>query len=274
MSGVQQAVFQNQRSFGTGAGSASYTAIGNYTWVAPAGVTSVSAVIVSSGGTTCQGTSKGKQYGSGGGGGALGWRNNISVIPGKGYCVTLSATSNCTSTRSSFICNTVSTPGLVVVSARSLYGGTSLGCVVGQITSPGGNSAYSSCDRSGGGGAGGYSSSYQGGAGYWHVYFCCPCAGPICCGAPATAGGRGGGGGGNAAQGGGGVGLYGEGCSGAAGGYGGSGGTNGVTNAGGVYGGGGAGTGNGVGGSPGGPALRIVWPGTTRKFPSTCVGAP
>jgi hypothetical protein len=37
MSGALQAVFQNQRSFGTAASSQSYTAAGTYSWVAPTG---------------------------------------------------------------------------------------------------------------------------------------------------------------------------------------------------------------------------------------------
>ena len=49
MSGALQAVFQNQRSFGTGAGSQSYTSAGCYSWVAPAGVTSVSVVAIGGG---------------------------------------------------------------------------------------------------------------------------------------------------------------------------------------------------------------------------------
>jgi hypothetical protein len=39
-----------------------------------------------------------------------------------------------------------------------------------------------------------------------------------------------------------------------------------------AYGGGGSGDSSGISGGVG--AVRIVWPGTTRTFPSTCVGAP
>ena len=78
-------------------------------------------------------------------------------------------------------------------------------------------------------------------------------------------------------QGGGGVGVFGLGASGAAGGCnGGSGGTNGIGgNVGGPSNGGnyGGGTGGG-GGSQIGGAVRIVWPGNTRLFPSTNVGVP
>jgi hypothetical protein len=48
---------------------------GTYTWVAPIGVTSVSAVVVGGGGHGGQNT-------VGGGGGALAYRNKIPVIPG------------------------------------------------------------------------------------------------------------------------------------------------------------------------------------------------
>jgi hypothetical protein len=39
-------------------------------------------------------------------------------------------------------------------------------------------------------------------------------------------------------------------------------------------GGGGCGFGFGRGGSAGAGAVRIVWPGNTRQFPSTCAGTP
>jgi hypothetical protein len=46
---------------------------------------------------------------------------------------------------------------------------------------------------------------------------------------------------------------------------------------GGLYGGGGAGyakCSTNIGGSGRDGAVRIVWPGSTRRFPSTCVGTP
>ena len=43
---------------------------------------------------------------------------------------------------------------------------------------------------------------------------------------------------------------------------------------GGVYGGGGSKAGNGSGSPGGSGAVRIVWPGNTRSFPSTDVGTP
>jgi hypothetical protein len=66
-------------------------------------------------------------------------------------------------------------------------------------------------------------------------------------------------------------------CSPSGGGFGGSGGTNGVLAAlgvvGGLYGGGGPSScfNTARGGSG---AVRIIWPGNTRTFPSTCAGSP
>ena len=75
--------------FGAGAGvtppgSQSYTTAGAYSWVAPAGITSVSIVAVGGGGFA------GKNYNcccswygrNGGAGGGLGYKNNLTVTPG------------------------------------------------------------------------------------------------------------------------------------------------------------------------------------------------
>jgi hypothetical protein len=145
--------------------------------------------------------------------------------------------------------------------------------------------SYSQCNTRGPSRGGGYASSGFSGS----------------CGAGGFCGGAGGGGGGSGTGGGGGggVGLYGGTNSGAAGGVGagGGGGSGGCSGAGasginggrgGTYGGGAGGGLNcyycgsnyrfGVGGNPcnnSNPhygAIRIVWPGCSRKFPSTCVG--
>jgi hypothetical protein len=77
--------------------------------------------------------------------------------------------------------------------------------------------------------------------------------------------------------GGGGIGLFGRGATGglstscSKAGKAGSGGVNGTFTAGGAYGGGNAAS-DPCGGCS--AALRIVWPGNTRQFPSTCVGIP
>lgn len=55
---------------------------GSYTWTAPEGVESVCVVCVGGGGGGGSGTAA-----RGGGGGGLGWKNDISVIPGQTYTV-------------------------------------------------------------------------------------------------------------------------------------------------------------------------------------------
>ena len=251
MSGVQQAVFQNQRSFGAPPGQQAYTTAGTYAWTAPTGVTSVSVVVV--------GTSKETGYGS-----ALAYKNNITVVPGNSYSVFVSSTY---ATRCYFI-NT-STVSASYIANRTGDGGGN-GGTVGL-----------------GGGAGGYAGN--GGSG-----------GSGGAGGNGSGGGGGGGGEGNApgdtcSGGGGGVGLLGQGSNGTGGSY-----SNGSL----AYGyGGGGGSGGGAGGtsstdatvgSPGqagdygggqgyaGPfglntngaigAVRIIWPGDTRSFPSTNTG--
>ena len=217
---------------------------GTYSWVAPAGVTSVSVVAI--GGATS---------GNGCPGSGLGWKNNITVIPGNSYTVVAGG--------QTYFISQATVAGLI---GSSGVGGT----YVGDGGGNGGNATYGSSH--GGGGAGGYT----GNGGNGGVY-------PGSTGL--TAGAGGGGGGGIAStnnmayqgQGGGGVGVFGLGASGAAGGCnGGSGGTNGIGgNVGGPSNGGnyGGGTGGG-GGSQIGGAVRIVWPGNTRLFPSTNVGVP
>jgi hypothetical protein len=86
MSGVGQAIFMNQRSFGPPTGQEAFTAAGTFTWVAPAGVTKVSVVTVGGGGgPNFSGAS------TGGGGGALAYANNISVNSGCSYTVVVGA---------------------------------------------------------------------------------------------------------------------------------------------------------------------------------------
>ena len=66
------------------AGQQAYTTAGTYSWTAPSGVTSVSVVCVGGGGS-------GAGTGTGGGGGGLGWKNNITIIPGQSYTVVVGA---------------------------------------------------------------------------------------------------------------------------------------------------------------------------------------
>lgn len=226
--------------------SQTFTGSGTYSWVAPSGVTRVSVVAIG-----------GQTSGNNCPGGGLGWKNNITVIPGNSYTVGVGQ---------SYFISQGTVSGLV---GSSGIGG-------GFTGDGGGNGGNRSCPSAGSNGGGGGAGGYTGNGGN---------GGAQPSNAGLTAGAGGGGGGGIATanpmafqgQGGGGVGVFGQGASGAAGGCnGGSGGTKGNggnvggSSGGGIYGGG---TGGG-GGSQTGGAVRIVWPGNTRLFPSTNVGAP
>lgn len=76
-------IHQNLLGSGASEGEAVFTVPGTYTWVAPTAVTAVDAVCIGGGGG-------GYYWGAGaqgGGGGGLGWKNNISVVPGQSYTV-------------------------------------------------------------------------------------------------------------------------------------------------------------------------------------------
>jgi len=305
-------------------GCASYTSAGTFSWVAPSGVTSVSAVAIGAG--------AGGQYGvgyfincccffsaggRGGGGGGTGYRNNISITPGSSYTVTAGTTRPyvCGASGYSIFKDTSTVYG---GGANQYYPGCHLAAATCLGGTCGGYGGYNGSGRtstnmhngSGGGGAGGYSNvgtvNYSGGGqggGTTHV-------GTYDSGQGGCVGYLGSAGGGASADldlihsntntqggaGGGGVGLYGRttgtanggsnnGYSIPTGGSGGSGGGNGSTptffytgGSAGSYGGGGGGgsynpnySGSYSGGSGASGAVRIVWPGTTRKFPTTCV---
>lgn len=234
-------------SSGVPTGQAEYTTAGTYSWTCPAGVTSVSVVCVGAGGTTY--FSNRRVYSSCGG--ALAYRNNIAVVPGTSYTVTVAAAGGGFSSYSSCLdCG--------AGSANMDQPGVPFG------TYNGGGSGGLGIQGGGGGGAGGYSGN--GGDG-----------GSAGGSAGASNSGAGGGGGGSG-YGGGGVGILGKGTTGGSSGTGsdaygrgGSGGTNGANGSAGLYGGGpgadGSGTAKGAVG-----AVRIIWPGTTRQFPSTNTG--
>ena len=254
-------------------GQQAYTTAGTYSWVAPSGVTSVSVVAVGGGGGT---TST-----RGAGGGELRYKNNISVIPGNSYTVVVSLEGTYVSTATGDA--SPSTFNSTTVIANGGFGGNNSGNGgsggTGDGGGNGGNGAGPGGSYGSGGGAGGYAGAGGNGANN---------------GSPQAGSGGGGGGGGsyqpssnylNGAAGGG-VGLLGQGSNGAAGsngsgGGGGSGGTAGSNNGGpggrtlgGSYG-GGAGAANGsanTGGNGGSGAVRIIWPGDTRQFPSTNTG--
>ena len=286
--------------FAAPSGEAVFTDAGTFTWVAPAGVTSVSAVCVGAGGAGLSSPSVSA------GGGGLGWKNNISVTPGQTYTVVVGERGKriggaddiplATGGESYF-----ESPSLVrggggrpdsSLSAMGQSGGG--GNFTGDGGGNGGNGAYGSGgNEPGGGGAGGYTGNGgTGGSGDGGTQSLIPANGQ----------GGGGGGGGNAdflGSGGGGVGLYGQGASGsgaatytgtsaglqfASEAGGGSGGGNSFYTAtdsanpsapvdsgdshGGAYGGGGFGRfGNGGQSFGGGGAVRIIW-GLNRSFPN------
>lgn len=234
-----------------------YASPGTYSWVCPDGVTSISVVYIGGGG-------HGTNYG--GGGGALGYRNNMAVTPGASYSVVVGAggVRGADGGASYFISASNQANG----GSQGMSGGTFTGGGGGN----GGNGSIGSGLGGGGGGAGGYSGAGGNGA-----------ASPSTSGGSGSGGGGGGGGAGAGtySSGGGGTGIYGQGSNGAGGsagtlgGKGGSGGGNGnasdgtFTNGDGGYYGGGTSynSANAGAGAPG--AVRIIWPGTLRQFPST-----
>lgn len=231
-------------------GQQAYACYGTYTWVAPAGVTSVAVVAVGSGSNSvsCNKTIYFR-------GGNLRYRNNISVTPGNSYTVVVSSGRG----ESSSFNGTTLQAGTTNSSTTTAIGG----CVGGGC---GGNavSAATRCGNPGFGGAGGYTGN--GGNGGSNRK-------PENSYAGSSGSGGGGGGGSGGCGAGGGVGLLGQGANGAGGGdvygcygRGGSGGTDGIgCNTGGTFGGGGRAV-VGYGG------VRIIWPASTRSFPSTNTG--
>jgi hypothetical protein len=263
-------------------GQAAYTTAGTYSWTAPAGVTSVSAVCVGGGGSWCvlsDGAGFKAQWGAGG---ALAYANSISVTPGSSYTVVVGAvgTSGGSSPAnlggdSSF--NSTSCKAGGGGTSSSVYTAAVGGAVIYGSGGAGGNSGVvtTGYGRAGGGGAGGYSGA--GGAG-----------GDVNANGSASSGGGGGGGAGsdypsgnyNAGSGGG-VGIFGSGSNGAGGTVGAGapgGGGSGAFKAAdfltaGAYGGGSPGSqffdfGGGDAYVEGTGAVRIIW-GIGRSFPST-----
>lgn len=152
-------------SMPSGYGSQMYAgAPGTYTWICPAGVTSVSVVCVGGGG----GGSWGSGFvgsGAGGGGGALRYGNNITVTPGASYTVVVGgggATFTSYNPAQAPLGGNSSFAGTVIGGGGA--GGTYSGAVPGvggtgsggTGGSTGGAGGYGS-GGTGGGGAGGYS---------------------------------------------------------------------------------------------------------------------
>lgn len=258
-------------------GQVEFTTYGTYTWTCPEGVYSVSAVCIGAGGTAAS-----SQFGAvaayAGGGGGLGYKNNIPVVPGQSYTIQVGrrgewiANSYPLASTNSWFMSATTVAGI----AGGAAGGSACrigGSYIGDGGGNGGNGGSGASGGAGGGGAGGYSGT--GGAGGYS-------------GSSAGTNGSGGGGGGGAGYfggdplkniggNGGGTGLQGQGTNG----VGGSGFTtsgispniyyyanNATAGSGGIgksYGGGG----NVYSGYGGDGAVRLIWPGDARQFPST-----
>jgi len=139
-------------------GQQAYTTAGSFTWVAPAGVSSVCVVCVGGGGAG---------YYTGGGGGGLGWKNNISVIAGQSYLVVVGsggAQPGGNGGNSYFIdVSTVKGGG----GGAGQTDGTTRG-IAGTYTGDGGGNGGTGGNgyECGGGGAGGYSGNGGNGGDY------------------------------------------------------------------------------------------------------------
>lgn len=275
-------------------GQIAYTSAGCYTFVAPAGITSISILVVGKGANGSSGGQyqycfycyccaffsshpfyiSGNQTGYSGGGGSLGYRNNIAVTPGNSYTVTVSGTDG------QYTGINVGGTQVRIGNSSGLFGSTSQ-CGMNAFYQGGQGGYQQSAENQqwrfgfppfpsyypggpGAGGAAGYAAGggnggYQGNNGSQSY----------------GAGGGGGAGGSQCYPGGfgGGVGLLGAGANGAGGTGNGGGGSAGSGGSGILYGGGGR-SGSAYGsGLPGGTAaVRIMWPGNTRSYPSTCTG--
>ncbi len=295
MSGILQAVMRDFRTYGVPPSQQAYTTAGTYSWVVPTGVTKVSIVAVGGG----AGGQPGVVRTGGGAGGGLAYSNNVSVTPGESLTVTVGSggASNTNGGNSKLArsgTSLVEAGGGLIITC-SLRAGRAGRLIVGCGGGAGGpndctTNLVAASGAGGYSGNGGYrnssgaSVSATGGAGGSGG------EGRVVCGGIAYRGGSGSGG----------VGILGSGSSGAngasatvtcnaVGGTGGSSGSSGgagpsqsgIGGNGGTYGGGG-GTGGYVcpcfggisraGGQGGGGAVRIIWPGNTRSFPSTCTG--
>mgnify|MGYP001024991733 FL=1 len=257
---------------------------GVHSWTVPANVYSVSVVCIGPGGGRYQPATSSIR--SSGGGGGLGWANDIAVTPGETIQVQVGAapTTNVGGYGTNSYFKDTST--CVGYSGQNASSETTPGVGGTYVGDGGGNGGNGGAGRfSGGGGAGGYSGA--GGVGAKGNLSSDPRIGG------SGSGGAGGGGGGWLAGSGGGVGIYGEGASGTggdgssnngnSGGHGGSGGgdggsyTNTTSSTASKYGGA---AGYAVGslwqsntaGQGADGAVRVVW-GTGRSFPSTNVDA-
>jgi len=212
-------------------GEAVYTTPGTYSYVVPAGITSICAVAVGGGGAIAHADAMGAA-----GGGALSYSNNIPVTSSEALTVVVGVSGRSTATGVAINGGDSSisrggTPlllarGAVSVLSRSFSGvGAPASTGVGQVRYSGGNgftippppwNTGFAC-RSGGGGAAGYGGN--GGVGRT-AYSLSTGAGPFISAGVGLGGAGGGGGNGTndvSGGGGGGVGIYGQGANGTAG---------------------------------------------------------
>lgn len=159
------------------AGQQAYTTPGTYSWTCPESVYTVSVVCIGGGGSGAYGRSyTGGAWPSGGGGG-LGYKNNISVNPGQTYTVVVGAGTPAVTMTSSTSKTYPSTPAgdSYFISTSTVKGGAGGnataggpgqgGTYVGDGGGNGGNGAAAgggtegsnAIGAAGGGGAGGYS---------------------------------------------------------------------------------------------------------------------
>lgn len=261
---------------------------GAYQWLCPSGVTSVSVCCIGGGGGGVGFTSSTINQGGAGGGGSISYKNNVRVVPGTTYILFIAtgatgtsggaayfgtrtttavggnggyATFGLTSSLANSLCNadggqggrgktTDSSPYTAVlqgglggsVNSGFSFGTSTIGYGLGGQGGNGGSTA-----AAGGGGTGGYNASTGGrGAGIQ--------------GAAGTGGGSGAGAGGSV------------GAAGAQGTDGGGASILGLLPSGGNLYGQGGGAGSGVTGRVGGRgAIRIMWPGVSRQYPSITV---
>lgn len=242
-----------------------FTTPGTYTFEVPSGVTSISVVAISGGEMAWPYPEHG------GGGGSLAYKNNIAVTPGEVLTVLVGRGAYINQEVFRATSSSLSRGSVELCSANPGSGSTGGSTGVGDVISAGGNGAPGSFESiGGGGGAAGYSG--KGGDGVESA--------PAYQYVAGKDGSGGGGGGGKGSAGGGGVGIYGQGANGAGGVYYGGGGGGGSGGAmgnyipsgsvrGGNFGGGSGGRGSGPFPEGGGGAVRIIWPGNLRQFPST-----
>jgi len=267
-------------------GQNEYTSFGNYTFVAPAGYTSISVVCIGAGGG---GGNRSVATGGGGGGGELRYKNNVSVTAGDSYTVVVgrayqtAGTNNGSdggaSTFNSSTCVANGGKGGLYSNTGGGQTGTGGDGGSGGTGDGGGNGGDGGTVTTenygaGGGGSGGYAGAGGNGGDTGN-------SGSDGAGGGAGGGGSSGGSGYGNIRGacGGGTGLLGQGSNGSGGASGddnssnssgggaGSGGSAGTIGSAGLYGGGGQGGGSNS--NPAGGGVRIMWPGNTRTYPST-----